>query len=66
MRPDLAPLTINGVPLEKVSSHKILGLIIFIADNIKWNDNIDDIVCKASKRLHIIRVLKRAGIHPNT
>ena len=41
MRPDLAPLTINGVPFEKVSSHKILGLIIFIADNIKWNDNID-------------------------
>ena len=40
MRPDLAPLTINGVPFEKVSSHKILGLII--TDNyIKWNDNID-------------------------
>lgn len=60
MLTDLAPLTINGVPLEKVSSHKILGLII--KDNIKWNDNIDDIVCKASKRLYIIRVLKRAGI----
>ena len=42
MRPDLAPLTINGVPFEKLSSHKILGLII--TNNIKWNDNIDEIV----------------------
>lgn len=61
--PDVAPLTINSVPLEKVSSHKVLGLTIM--DNFKWNNNINEIFGKASKRLHIIRVLKRAGVPTN-
>lgn len=61
--PDLAPLMVNGVPLEKVSSHKVLGLVIM--DNVKWNNNINEIIAKASKRLHIIRVLKRAGVPAN-
>ena len=47
-------LSINNLPLEAVSSYKVLGL----------NDNTNDIVSKASKRLHILRVLKRAGVPP--
>ena len=53
--PDLAPL-LNGVSLEKVASHKVLNTTIM--DHLKWNKSIDEIISKASKRLHIIGVLK--------
>ena len=53
--PDLAPL-LNGVSLGMVASHKVLSATIM--GHIKWNKNIDEIIGKASKRLHIIRVLK--------
>ena len=46
--------------LETVRSHKVLGLVI--QDNLKWNENPRMIVSKASKRLHIIRVLRRGGV----
>ena len=55
-------LSINNLPLEAVSSYKVLGLTL--CDTLKWNDNTNDIVSKASKRLHILRVLKRAGVPP--
>ena len=47
---------------QAVSSYKVLGLTL--CDTLKWNDNTNDIVSKASKRLHILRVLKRAGVPP--
>ena len=46
--------------LEIVHSHKVLGLII--QSNIKWNDHINSVVSKASKRLYILRILRRSGI----
>ena len=55
--PDLTPLLLNGVSLEKVASHKMLGTTIM--DNLKWNKNIDEIIEKASKHLHIISALKK-------
>ena len=55
-------LSINNLPLEAVSSYKVLGLTL--CDTLKWNDNTNDIVSKTSKRLHILRVLKRARVPP--
>ena len=55
-------LSINNLPLEAVSSYKVLGLTL--CDTLKWHDNTNDIISKASKRLHILRVLKRAGVPP--
>ena len=55
-------LSINNLPLEAVSSYKVLGLTL--CDTLKWNDNTNDIVSKESKRLHILRVLKRARVPP--
>ena len=46
--------------MEAVSCYKVLGLVI--QDNLKWNEHISLMVNKASKRLHILRVLKRGGI----
>ena len=55
-------LSINNLPLEAVSSYKVLGLTL--CDTLKWNDNTNEIVSKASKRLHILRILKHAGVPP--
>ena len=62
-RPILERLNLRGHPLEIVSHHKVLGLVI--QDNLKWNGHIAMIVKKASKRFHILRVLKRGGIPPH-
>ena len=61
-RPDLGPLCVNERPLERVSSHKVLG--VTISDTLRWNEHVCEIVSKASKRLYILRVLKRSGIPP--
>ena len=57
---DLDSLTINNIPLDRVSSHKILRLKM--KDTLKWNDNSENIITKSSKRIYIIRVLKRSGV----
>ena len=36
-----------------------------IQSNLKWNNHIESIVTKASKRLHILRVLRRGGVESN-
>ena len=59
-KPQLSPLTTDDQPLEVVTSHKVLGLII--QNDLKWNEHIASVVAKASKRLHILRVLRRGGV----
>jgi hypothetical protein len=59
---ELQPLTIAGRELEIVQSHKALGLII--QNNLKWDKHIRSIIAKGSKRLHILRILRRSGILP--
>jgi hypothetical protein len=59
-RPTLERLNLRGYPLEIVSHHKVLGLVI--KDNLKWNWHIAMIVKKASKRFHTRTGLKWSGI----
>ena len=60
---ELSPLVINGQILEIVPSHKVLGLII--QSNLKWNNHINSVVSKASKRLYILRcVASRSTLLP--
>ena len=54
-------LTIDGHALETVRSQKVLGLTI--QNNLKWDEHIFSTVSKASKRLHILRVLRLGGVH---
>ena len=62
-RPDPPPLLINNLPLEKVPSYKVLkGLTL--CNTLKWNDNINAIVAKASKRLYNLRILRLVGLYP--
>ena len=58
--PDLA---VTGNALATVEAHKVLG--ITIQSNLKWDSHVNEIVGKASKRLHILRVLKRSGAPPH-
>ena len=60
--PSHSPLTVNNCGLEVVSSHKVLG-VTFQYD-LKWGTHIVNIIKKASKRLHILRILKRANVPP--
>ena len=58
--PDIVSLHINGNPLSIVSSFKVLG--VTLNDHLKWNDNVNILVKKASKRLYILRILRRCGV----
>ena len=55
-------LPIDTKALESDDIHKVLG--ITIQSNLKWDLYINEVVAKASKRLHILRVLKRGGVPP--
>ena len=55
-------LHINGNTIDIVKSVKLLG--VTLQDNLKWNQHVDVIIKKASKRLYFLSQLKRAKIHP--
>ena len=56
-------LRIDELTLELVDSFKALGLTI--NNKLKWQNNTEAIVKKASKRLYVIRVLRRCGLSPS-
>ena len=45
---------------ELVTSVKILG--VTVTDDLKWKVHVNNIVLKASKRLYLLRLLKRADL----
>jgi hypothetical protein len=61
---------VDEVNIERVKSARILGLTV--QDNMKWNEHINNIVKKASKRLYMLRLLtgmpeprmQRVQVHP--
>ena len=46
----------NGTPLEFVSSHRHLGVILNSSGT--WDDHVDDLIVKLSKRIGVLRYLK--------
>ena len=54
------PLNINEKPFEIVKSAKVLGMIV--TNDLKWNKHVSNTVEKASKRLYLLRQLKRAEV----
>ena len=53
-------LVINGQAVDQVTSFKFLGT--HIADNLKWQENINDICKKARQRLYFLRSLNSFNI----
>ena len=49
-----------GIVIERVSSYKLLGVII--TNDLSWNEHCDSIHKKATKRLFVLRTLKRVGL----
>ena len=56
-------ITTNGNTIDVVRSVKILG--VTLQSNLKWNEHINNIVKKASKRLYFLSQLKRAKVPSN-
>ena len=51
---------VSGLPVERVSSFKLLGLLI--SDDLSWNCHVDYVIQKAISRLYALRLLKKAGL----
>ena len=56
-------ITINGKTIDVVRSVKILG--VTLQSNLKWDEHINNIVEKASKRLYLLSQLKGAKVSSN-
>ena len=56
----MRPLYTGNQMVERISSYKLLGVIN--NENLKWNCHVDYITAKASKKLYVVRLLKRAGV----
>ena len=56
---DPQPLMLDGISLSSVENFKCLG--ITINNQLKWENHVNEIVTKASMRLHILRILCRFG-----
>ena len=57
---DTVSLKANGNAFEIVKSAKILG--VTVRNDLKWNDHVDNITAKASRRIYLLKQLKHAGI----
>ena len=55
----LNPIVMGNNILERVENYKILGVIM--NNELKWNNNVDFIVKKTSKKLYSLRISCRAG-----
>ena len=55
-----APITTSsGCQVRTCERAKVLG--VTFSSNLRWNDHFDDVIRKASRRIFIIRNLKRSG-----
>ena len=54
---------IDNITINQITSTKLLGF--HINDHLNWNNHIDDMLRKANKRLHVVRLLLHAGINKN-
>ena len=57
-------MTVDGQPIELVKSAKLLGVIL--SNDLKWNEHVTYIVKKSSKRLYMLRLLKRGRADSKT
>ena len=57
-------IVVDHLPSSLATDTKALESVlgVTIQSNLKWDLHINDVVAKASKRLHILRALKRGGV----
>ena len=54
------PIRIRDQTLERVTNIKSLG--VTLSNELKWADNVNTVTSKESKRLYLLRQLKRADV----
>ena len=54
-------VSIEGEPIESVTTCKLLGVLI--NDKLTWDEHINYITSKANKRLYFLRMLRRANVN---
>lgn len=59
----LGPIVVDNGELECVDSAKLLG--VTISNNLTWNERVDQVIKKASKRMYFLIQLKRAKVPRN-
>ena len=59
----ITPIQPNAIVIDRVSCYKLLG--VMISDNLSWNEHCDSIDKKATKRLFVLRTLKRVELSTN-
>ena len=57
--PKFDPILIDSAPVQSVESAKLVGVII--QKDLKWDENTNNILRKAQKRLYFLKRLKQAG-----
>ena len=60
--PGIPQINIGDDKLERVSSYKLLG--VHVSNNLIWNEHVDAVTNKTTKRIYFMRLLKRAGVAP--
>ena len=55
------PIVLDNNTVECVTTYKLLGIII--SNDLKWNEHINYIWKKASKRVYSLRILKKVGVY---
>ena len=58
----LRPILVGNNTIERVTSYKTLGIIL--TNDLSWNNHVDYILKKASKKLYSLRMLYRARVEP--
>ncbi len=59
-KPELVPITINDIEINRVTSTKLVG--VTIQENLKWDSHIAEITKKASSKLFFLGQLRKAKI----
>ncbi|KAI8513483.1 hypothetical protein Bbelb_101220 [Branchiostoma belcheri] len=58
--PEMPTLTLGGQALSVVTQTKLLGL--HIRSDLRWNEQVETMVSKSSKRLYLLGRLRRSGV----
>ncbi|KXJ28316.1 Iron/zinc purple acid phosphatase-like protein [Exaiptasia diaphana] len=54
------PVNINDRELERVEEFKLLG--VTVQNNLKWNSHVSELITRANKRIHCLRVCRKANL----
>jgi hypothetical protein len=54
------PLTLQDTTIERVSTFKLLGVLL--ADDLGWEENTNQLVSKSAPRLYYLKQLRRSGM----